>query len=470
MDELTQEARRIVRNRLGSALEEKASDALVLQLASQISSPALAGVESVAPLAGSIIELRREQEIHEEVRDVEEHLRHRSGFPQMRELLEQFEDLPETGERLIGGLVRQQEIRRAKQRFFATSAPIRQRLEEVVSRSPSQERSGNEPVTEACWLNQTVRAVGAGPALAEIAGAEEVGRLDLPRRLSAEIHATASVVGAPVGHGRGTTGAGLLVAVIDGEVAVGHPALQGRVVQRGNYTREPWGSPNGHGTAVAGIIASGDAGHRGIAPGVTIYNYKVLATHSWLNTDDFGGALAIQQALEDGVHIANCSWGAGPAGDGTSREARACDNAWALGLTLVKSAGNRGPHPGTLTTPADAEGTIVVGACNRAGRGVEDYSSRGPTADGRERPHVVAPGGDSNPFSGIVSCVGSGGFGDSGIGTSFAAPHVTGLLALLLEENPSLDPDGLRQALFALCRQQAGFGPNDQGQGLAVFA
>ena len=80
-----------------------------------------------------------------------------------------------------------------------------------------------------------------------------------------------------------------------------------------------------------------------MAPEATIYNYKVLATNPFLGGDDFDGALAIQQAVEDGAHIANCSWGAGPAGDGTSREAIACNEAWTLGLMIVKSAWNRAP-------------------------------------------------------------------------------------------------------------------------------
>src|SRR5262249_48295813 len=144
---------------------------------------------------------------------------------------------------------------------------------------------------------------------------------------------------------------------------------------------------------------------------------KVLATNRSLNGDDFDGALAIQQAVEDGVHIANCSWGAGPVREVPSREARACDEAWALGLAIVKSAGNNGPAGHTLTTPADANGVIVVGATEREGTTVQDYSSRGP-ARSNVRPHLVAPGGIAGG-AGITSCLVGGGFGDCGAGTSF---------------------------------------------------
>jgi serine protease AprX len=131
-------------------------------------------------------------------------------------------------------------------------------------------------------------------------------------------------------------------------------------------------------------------------------------------------------------------------------------------MILVKSAGNRGPFPSTLTTPADADGVIVVGATDRSGAFVQDYSSRGP-AGTKPRPHLVAPGG--SPFDGMHSCQVGGGFGDAGCGTSFAAPHVSGLVALLLAQTPGLEPDQVRQRLIALCRKLPSADENTQGAG-----
>ncbi len=370
--------------------------------------------------------------------------------------------------------IRQNRIKSIRDDFYKISGAINNDIE----RGARGFRPGSEAmasplapstVTEICWLNQTMRTWVDPRLLAEVAADEKIEKIDLPRRVEKEIKiSTVTILASDYRKKFNGTGKGVIVAVIDSEVALGHPALRNRVIQKQNYCKELWGNPDHHATAVAGIIASNDSEFSGIAPEATIYNYKILATNQFLNADDFGGALAIQQALEDGAHIANCSWGAGFVGNKKSREARACDAAWALGLTIVKSAGNRGPNSQTLTTPADADGVIVVGATDKKGKSVQDYSSRGATIDKRARPHLVAPGGSDG--DGIFSCLTGGGFGDCGMGTSYAAPHVSGMLALLLEQQANLSPDELRDSLFDCC---AVFNPNDEnthGKGLVSFS
>jgi serine protease AprX len=253
------------------------------------------------------------------------------------------------------------------------------------------------------------------------------------------------------------------VGIIDSEIHSEHDALKGRVVKAKNFTKEPWDTPDKHATAVAGIIGSNSADFLGMAPEAKLFNYKVLATDNNLNSDNFEGSMAIQKAVEDGMQIINCSWGDGPVESNISRLAKACNAAWELGIVVVKSAGNNGPGPGTLTRPAEADGIIVVGATGKDGRIVEDYSSRGPLPSGENRPHLVAPGG-SFTF-GITSCF-EDRFDNVGAGTSYAAPHVTGLLALILEEHPQLSPDELRTFVIKLCNLLNGFGEEIQGAGL----
>jgi serine protease AprX len=359
-------------------------------------------------------------------------------------------------------------IARLKDDFQRVAAVVRADLESKTARG-GEKRESQRGAVQVAWLIRSVRAPLSPLAIADVAAHEEVRKVDVPHRLTAEIDETCAVVGAPGYRQRHQrSGKGVVVAIIDTEAHLDHAALSGRLIHKQNYSAEPLGRPGEHGTAVAGIAGATDATFLGVAPEVTLYNYKVLATDDErFNGDDFDGALAIQQALEDGARVANCSWGAGPATDGSSRECLACDTAWGLGMTIVKSAGNRGPDRGTLTTPADAEGVIVVGATSRDGKTVADYSSRGPTADGRVRPHLVAPGGGDN--GGIRSCLLDGAFGDCGSGTSFAAPHVTGLVALLLENDPSLTPDALRAELVAHCQPLPGVPPEAQGAGVVVL-
>jgi serine protease AprX len=251
-------------------------------------------------------------------------------------------------------------------------------------------------------LNRTVKAPAWPGVLAEIAADDAVSTVDLPRRIVREAIVVGGVTGAPEFRSRtGSIGADVVVAIIDSEIDASHPALAGRVVRRRNFTDEPWGYPDMHGTAVDGIVGASSPQITGIAPDVMIYLYKVLATNAYLTGTDFDGARALQLAVEDGADVANISWGVGPASNGQSREARAVDAAWALGMTVVKSAGNRGPWLRTLTSPADASGVIVVGATDVGGTGVQAYSSRGPLPNGEHRPHLVAPGGSGR--NGVVS-------------------------------------------------------------------
>lgn len=322
-------------------------------------------------------------------------------------------------------------------------------------------------LNQVCWLNHTVRTFAHPVALAEVAEDDTVATLDVPRRLQAEAvtwRPNLHCVGVPpFREATDLTGKGVIVAVIDSEVSLRHPALAGRVVHRRNFTAEGWGNPHAHGTAVAGIIAADDADHCGVAPGAVIYNYKVLAGP--ISAEDFGGALAIQMALEDGAAVANCSWGAGPARDGTSREARAVDEAWRLGMVVVKSSGNSGPDDATMSSPADAAGVIVVGATDIDGGEVQGYSSRGPVHS-RSGPHLVAPGG--TVAQRIESCDVAGGFAPTPTpGTSYAAPHVTGMVALLAERLPDWTPDQVRDHLVATAEPLRGSEDEAQGAGLA---
>lgn len=472
------QARELARNRLGNALAEKATDAFCLSFASDLV-PGVALAVRAEGLAAppqperqeAVIEVRVPAPAGERERPVASIL-DPAAVEAVTAALERLGgERVRTLEQAFGTAARQAAVQVERDRFYREIGGVRDAVERAsaaLEKGPAEQfpRVGiaAAPV-QACWLNGTIRADSHVSVLGDIAGDQAVERIDVPRQI---VRDTADVTirsAAALRRRTGLSGKGVLVAVIDSEVQRDHPAFAGRIVHRRNYTREPFGTADVHGTSVAGLIGAAGPGFEGMAPAAQIYNYKVLATQSALGSTDFEGALALQHALEDGVKVANCSWGSGPAGDGTGREARACDTAWRLGMVVVKSAGNRGPGSDTLTTPADAEGVLVVGATTADGNALPDYSSRGPTANGRQRPHVVAPGGDfGGEYDGILLGGGSGQM--SGVGTSFAAPHVTGMAALVLEREPHLLPDQVRDRIIATCTPLPNLDGNSQGAGL----
>ena len=257
------------------------------------------------------------------------------------------------------------------------------------------------------------------------------------------------------------TGKGVVVAVIDGEVDINHPDLKGHAEQKRNYTSESWGNPHPHATHVAGIVAGSGEKFRGMAPGATVWSYKIFASNESESEEGFQGAAAIEDAFKDGAKVINCSWGSSATPkDGSCALCKTAENVTKLGVVLVKSAGNSGPDEMTITCPAAAKGdVIVVGACSHVGDDLMFFSSRGPTADNRPKPDILAPG------EGIMSARPGGGYRGMD-GTSMAAPHVAGLAALLLEKRPELKPWQIKKAMMDKAKHLDNFSDNEQGRGV----
>lgn len=470
MDEAIVHARQKICQAFGNTLETKATDEYCLAFASPDGrAPAIRPVVvEMQPVPRrdvsmqSMVERLRAELPREALSTAHAALEEFAGNSFLRSAARQMSPTAITREVCVADL---------RERSEAAAQPILQQLRRDAasrfafirerSRFMGEELSG----LQHCWLNQSVRTWADPLLLAELASDPLVTRLDIPRKLILEMHVSMKTIGAvKYRECTGLTGKGVVVAVIDSEVRADHPALLGRVQPKKSYVLPHWGNPHAHGTAVAGIIAA-DGEYKGVAPGAIIYNYVV---HSGLGeaADDIDGACAIQKALEHGARIANCSWGTCAPTDGTSREARACDHAWECGMTVVKSAGNAGKKSGTITSPGDAEGVIVVGATSRNGKGVQEYSSQGPTQNGRTRPHLVAPGG--NKGWPITTASTDGEFNNPEYGTSYAAAHVSGVLALLLEREPDLTPKEQMAKLLEMCRPMVG-GENTTGKGLLVL-
>jgi serine protease AprX len=231
------------------------------------------------------------------------------------------------------------------------------------------------------------------------------------------------------------SGKNIKVGIVDSEIDDSHTALKHVKITKTNLSNEELGNPAKHGTHVAGIIASNDSNFGGISPNVSIHNFKVFPAGR-----KFEGIKAIELGVNEGCHVLNLSFGV-PSDNlnGSSTICTAVDNAVKLGVCVIKSAGNNGTSgKSSITSPADAKEVLTVGSVNSDGSNVAWFSSLGPTADHRHVPHICAPGEN------IMSTVPGNRF-DEDSGTSMAAPHITGIVALVLEANPNLTPSEIKK-------------------------
>jgi hypothetical protein len=133
------------------------------------------------------------------------------------------------------------------------------------------------------------------------------------------------------------------------------------------------------------------------------------------------------------------------------------------GIVVANSAGNEGPLAPSLNAPADARNILTVGAVDMNGL-IANFSSRGPTADGRLKPEVVARG----VYAAIASSRAVDAFGHSN-GTSFSCPLVAGCAAVLLSAHPEWTPLQVRQA-FMKTASLAATPDNTYGYGIVDLA
>jgi subtilisin len=247
----------------------------------------------------------------------------------------------------------------------------------------------------------------------------------------------------PVSRGRGVR-----VAVIDTGVNANHPDLK-EAVRGGVNVIDPGAPPaddNGHGTHVAGIIGARDnqVGVVGVAPEAELYAVKAFDGHG-------SGAISniisgLQWCLDNGMRVVNMSFG----GNKNRALGRALQAALDAGLVLVAAAGNNG-RPDSVDYPASHPGVIAVSALD-AGDTLARYSSRGPEVD------LAAPG------SRILSTYGDGYRELSG--TSMAAPHVSGVAALVLSRWPGVTGDDVERRLKESATPLPSLGRDEQGAGL----
>jgi len=289
-----------------------------------------------------------------------------------------------------------------------------------------------------------------------------------------------NAVRAPELWSQGFTGSGIVVANMDTGVDPNHPDLSATWRGGDNSWYDPHGEhatpydPAGHGTQTMGIIVGGTAGGTaiGMAPdarwiAVKLFNDAGQAGYSdihlafqWLLDPD--GDLATLDAPD----VVNASWGlTGLAGQCITEFSTDIEVLKAAGIAVAIAAGNDGPSPLTSLSPANNPPGFAAGAVDPE-LAIASFSSRGPSAcDGTIYPELVAPGVNINtadlslgglPLYAVVS------------GTSYAAPHAAGALALLAGAFPQAGVAQLEAALTASAGDLGVAGEdNSYGYGLA---
>jgi minor extracellular protease Epr len=205
----------------------------------------------------------------------------------------------------------------------------------------------------------------------------------------------------------------------------------------------------GHGTHVSGTAGAlnNRFGVVGAAPRIRLYSVKAFGADGTAFTSDIVEGL--DWCIRNNMKVINMSFGM-PNESPTVKEL--IERAYRRGIVLVASAGNSGPATTQIDFPARLP-QVIAAAASTEGNGIASFSSRGPGIT------VAAPGVD------ICSTIPGSSY-DRSDGTSMAAPHVTGAIALLLSKKRGLSNARIRQLLRSTAKRLPGYSNNAQGAGL----
>jgi subtilisin family serine protease len=250
-----------------------------------------------------------------------------------------------------------------------------------------------------------------------------------------------------------TQGEKALVAIIDSGIDETHPDIAGSVIDRFDAVGGTM-QPHAHGTAIAGAISAHGA-LVGTAPHANILAIRAFDGNTSKPGADGTTAHIVEGlnwAYEHHAQIVNMSF----AGAFDPLLALAINTAHQRGMIIVAAAGNEGPKAAPCYPAAD-DNVIAVTATDRDDR-VFSGSNRGTYIS------LAAPGTD------IISAAPSNSYQFS-TGTSIAAAHISGVIALLLSEKPDLSSDKVREVLQETAHHLGGPASQDEfGAGLGDAA
>lgn len=243
---------------------------------------------------------------------------------------------------------------------------------------------------------------------------------------------------------RRTQGRHVRIGIVDTGVDYHHPDIRHALRPGVNIlnARQSAADDNGHGTHIAGTIAAcggsrGTRGIRGAAPKALLYPVKAFDHEGSAYVSDI--ILAIEWCIHNKMDIINMSFGMS---EFSPAMLQAVKTAHQSGIIVVASSGNAGKTD-SVDYPARLPYTIGVGAVNKQGR-IAAFSNRGPEVDiygPGEAIYSTWPGRRYNELS----------------GTSMAAAHISGVLALLISGKPKASRTAVKQAILSSAVPLAGY-------------
>ena len=344
----------------------------------------------------------------------------------------------------------------------------------------SLRKSGAVQAYTPLWVFNAIAITGTPDAIMQIAAQPQIARIaedvlvQAPPRAAAATssppEANLNAISVPALWALGFQGQGVVVASLDTGVDASHPDLAGQWRGGAGGWYDPYGQHatptdiNGHGTWTMGVMVGGASGGTaiGVAPQARWIAAKIF------NDSGVATAAAIHQSFQwvldpdndpntaDAPNVVNNSWALGNIGGCNLDFQPDLQSLVAAGIVPVFAAGNYGPGTSSSASPANNPEALAVGAVNNSGA-IYSGSSRGPTSCGgaaRAYPDMVAPGV-------LINTTDLYGFYYTPSGTSLAAPHVSGVLALLLGAFPELTAAQQRDALLGSAADLGTAGPDN---------